>query len=382
VKLSCTQENLSRGLGIVGRAVATRSPLPVTSNVLLATDDARRKLAATNLDIAITCWVSAKVEEDGATTVPARLLGEFVSSLPNDTVQMKLNERQRSLNLKCGPFEANVKGIDADEFPPIPPVGSEAPIILEAKAFHDAIEQVAFAAATDDSRPVLAGVSMVFEGEKLTLAAADGFRLAVLEMALPEAVPSRIDIIVPARALTELSRIVGDAEEPLQITVTPNRNQVLFRLPNVQLVSRLIEGTFPNYRQIIPGKHTTRVVVSTKEFLGATRIASFFARDSANIVRLHAKPGEEVAPGQLTVAATAAEVGDTTGGIDAVVEGDEAQIAFNAKYLADVLGVIEDEGFYLELTEPLKPGIVRPVAREEDKSGDEYLCILMPMQIV
>jgi DNA polymerase-3 subunit beta len=376
VKLSCTQENLSHGLGIVGRAVATRSPLPVTSNVLLATDDARLKLAATNLDIAITCWVQARVEEDGATTVPARLLGEFVNSLPNDMVHMKLNERQRSLNLKCGPFEANVKGIDADEFPPIPPVGSEAPIVLEPKAFHDAIEQVAFAAATDDSRPVLAGVSMSFDGDRLTLAAADGFRLAVREMTLPEAVGERIDIIVPARAMTELARVMSDEEETLRINVTPNRSQVLFSLANVQLVSRLIEGTFPNYRQIIPAKHTTRVVVSTKEFLGATKIASFFARDSANIVRLQATPGEELAPGKLTVAATAAEVGDTVGGIDAAIEGDEAQIAFNAKYLTDVLSVLNDSQVALEVTTPSSPGVVRP-------SGDDhgYTHVIMPMHV-
>src|SRR5206468_1698195 len=233
----------------------------VTSNVLLATDDARLKLAATNLDIAITCWVQAKVDEDGATTVPARLLGEFVNSLPNDRIDMKLNERQRSLNLRCGHFEANVKGID---------------------------------------------------------------------------------IILPARAMTELARVMSDEDESLRINVTPNRSQVLFSLANVQLVSRLIEGTFPNYRQIIPTKHTTRVVVNTKEFLGATKIASFFARDSANIVRLQATPGEELAPGKLTVAATAAEVGDTVGGIDAAVEGDEAQIAFNAKYLTDVLSVLDE----------------------------------------
>jgi len=376
VKLSCTQENLSRGLGIVGRAVATRSPLPVTSNVLLATDDARLKLAATNLDIAITCWVPAKVDEDGATTVPARLLGEFVSSLPNDVVNMKLNERQRSLNLKCGPFEANVKGIDADEFPPIPPVGSEAPILIEAKAFHDAIEQVAFAAATDDSRPVLAGVSMSFDGERLTLAAADGFRLAVREMTLPEPVSERIDIIVPARAMTELARVVSDDDETLRINVTPNRSQVLFSLPNVQLVSRLIEGTFPNYRQIIPAKHTTRVVVNTKEFLGATKIASFFARDSANIVRLQATPGEQLAPGRLTVAATAAEVGDTVGGIDAAIEGDEAQIAFNPKYLTDVLSVLDESQVALEVTSPSSPGVVRP------SGGDiGYTHVIMPMHV-
>lgn len=375
MKLSCAQENLSRGLGIVGRAVATRSPLPVTSNVLIATDDARLRLAATNLDIAITCWVQAKVEEDGATTVPARLLGEFVNSLPNDRVDMKLNERQRSLNLKCGPFEANVKGIDADEFPPIPTVGVESAIVLEPKAFKDAIDQVAFAAASDDSRPVLAGVSMVFDGDRLTLAAADGFRLAVREMSVPEAVSERIDIIVPARALTELARVMADDDEQLRITVTPNRSQVLFSLPNVQLVSRLIEGTFPNYRQIIPAKHTTRVIVSTKEFLGATRIASFFARDSANIVRLQATPGEEMAPGKLTVAATAAEVGDTIGGIDAAIEGDEAQIAFNAKYLTDVLAVVDESQVALEVTTPSSPGVVRP-------SGDEtYTHVIMPMHV-
>ena len=376
MKLSCVQEHLARGLSIVGRAVATRSPLPVTSNVLLATDDARLKLAATNLDIAITCWVQAKVDEDGATTVPARLLGEFVNSLPNDRIDLKLNERQRSLNLKCGQFEANAKGIDADEFPPIPSVGHEAAISVDPKEFHDAIGQVAFAAAADDTRPVLAGVSMSFDGEKLTLAAADGFRLAVREMTLPEPLAERVDIIVPARALTELGRVIGDGDDSLRITVTPNRSQVLFSLPNVQLVSRLIEGTFPNYRQIIPAKHTTRIVVPTKEFLGATRIASYFARDSANIVRLQASPGEDLAPGRLTVAATAAEVGDTVGGIDAVVEGDEAHIAFNAKYLTDVLAVLDEAQVALEVTTPSSPGVVRPTGTD-----GSYTHVIMPMHV-
>lgn len=377
MKLSVTQETLARGLATVGRAVASRSPLPVTSNVLLATEEGRLKLAATNLDIAITCWATAKVEEDGAITVPSRLLGEFVGSLPNDRIDMKLVERQRSLNLKCVQFEANIKGIDAEEFPPIPTVGSEAPIVVPAADFHETIDMVAFAAAQDESRPVLAGVSMTIDEDVLTLAAADGFRLAVRQMKLAEPVPSRVAIIVPARALTELSRILGAGEdELLQINVTPNRSQVLFRLANVQLVSRLIEGAFPNYQQIIPAKHTTRVVVGTKEFLGATRIASFFARDSANIVRLQAIPGADITPGKLTVAATAAEVGDTVGGIDAVIEGDEANIAFNAKYLADVLGVLDgNKQVTLEVTTPSSPGVVRA-------TGDEgYTHVIMPMHV-
>jgi DNA polymerase-3 subunit beta len=377
MKLSVTQETLARALATVGRAVATRSPLPVTSNVLLATEEGRLKLAATNLDIAITCWATAKVEEDGAITVPSRLLSEFVGSLPNDRIDMKLVERQRSLNLKCVQFEANIKGIDADEFPPIPTVGSEAPISVPAADFHETIDMVAFAAAQDESRPVLAGVSMTIDEDLLTLAAADGFRLAVRQMRLAEPVPSRVAIIVPARALTELSRILGAGEdELLQINVTPNRSQVLFRLANVQLVSRLIEGAFPNYQQIIPAKHTTRVIVGTKEFLGATRIASFFARDSANIIRLQATPSADVTPGKLTVAATAAEVGDTVGGIDAVIEGDEAQIAFNAKYLSDVLSVLDaNKQVTLEVTTPSSPGVVRP-------SGDEgYTHVIMPMHV-
>ncbi|TAK24921.1 MAG: DNA polymerase III subunit beta [Chloroflexota bacterium] len=385
MKLSSVQENLARGLAMVGRAVATRNPLPVTSNVLLATDEGRLKLAGTNLDIAITCWISAKVDEEGAITVPARLLAEFVNSLPNDRVDMKLAERQRSLNLKCGAFEANIKGIDAEEFPPIPNVGSESPIAVDAGDFRDAIDLVAFAAASDDSRPVLAGVSMTFEGDKLVLAAADGFRLAVREMNLPGATLERVSIIVPARALQELSRLIqhtaevvdgGDGDPPkLQINVTPNRNQVLFRMTDVQLVSRLIEGAFPNYQQIIPKSHTTRVIVSTKEFLGATRIASYFARDSANIVRLHATPGVDVAPGQLQIAATAAEVGDTAGSIDAAIEGEDAQIAFNAKYLSDVLGVIDAAQVALEVTGPSSPGVIRPLGTEG------YTHVIMPMHV-
>ena len=375
MKVSANQDNLARGLAIVGRAVATRSPLPVTSNVLLATDEGRLRLAATNLDIAITCWVVAKIDEEGQVTIPARLLSDFVNSLPSDRIDMRLHERQVSLNLKCRQFEANIKGIDAEEFPPIPTAGTESAISVDPKEFHSAIAQVAFAAATDDSRPVFAGVSMSFNESRLTLAAADGFRLAVLEMPLPEPVHERIDIIVPARALTELGRIISDDDETLLITVTPNRGQVLFRLPNVQLVSRLIEGTFPNYRQIIPTKHSTRVLISTKEFLGATKIASFFARDSANIVRLQAIPGADLTPGRLTVAATAAEVGDTVGGIDAAVEGDEAQIAFNAKYLIDVLSVMGSNQVALEVTTASSPGVVRP------SGSDDYIHVIMPMHV-
>ena len=373
MKLSCPTDKLSRGLSIVGRAVATKSTLQVVSNVLLAADEERLKLAATNLEIAITCWIEATVAESGAITVPARLLTEFVNSLPPGKIDLNLNVRNKTLGLRSGSFEANVKGIDAEEFPAIPQISDQATTTVAAETLREAINQVAFAAATDDTRPVLAGVLASFEGETLTFAAADGFRLAVRQVALGSPVVDRCDVIIPARALHELSRILGDEEEGVAITITPNRGQVLFHMSSVDLVSRLVEGTFPNYRPIIPQRYTTRVVVNTKEFLNATRIAALFARDASNVVRLQANPGEELTPGRLVVAAQAAEVGDTTGGIDAHVEGDGAQIAFNVKYLQEVLGVIGTSQVGMEVSSPSSPGVIKPVG------ADGYTHVIMPM---
>jgi len=199
MKLSCLQENLNKGLGIVGRAVATRTTLPITQNVLLATDQSRLKLAATNLEMAITYWTGAKVEEEGAITIPARLLSEFISSLPNDHINMTLT--QHSLQLKCARFEARINGLDAEDFPPIPQVSDGIATKIEAESLRKGISQVAFAAATEESRPVLTGVQAEFDGDKLTLAAADGFRLAVHNAPLLSPVSDKTAAIIPARAL-------------------------------------------------------------------------------------------------------------------------------------------------------------------------------------
>jgi len=373
VRVSCLQDNLAKGLSVVGRAVSPKSTLPAISNVLIATEESRLKLAATNLEIGITCWIGAKIEEEGSITVPAKLLSEFVNSLPSDRIDIVLNERTKSVNLKCSRFEANLKGLDAEEFPPIPRVTDDSTTAVDSAVLREAIGQVAFAAATDDTRPVLAGVQCSFNEDTLTMAAADGFRLAVRKLALTKPVSRRLDMIVPARSLQELARIVGDEEEPVEITVTPNKSQVLFHTNSIDLVSRLIEGSFPNYQQIIPQKHNTRVVVSTVEFLKAAKIASFFARDSANIIKLQATPGDELTPGRMVVAATAAEVGDTVGGLDAIVEGDPAHIAFNAKYLSDVLSVLSCAQVGLEVTSPSSPGVIRPVG------NDGYTHVIMPM---
>jgi len=340
MKLSCLQENLNRGLSVVGRAVATRTTLPITNNVLLVTDQSRLKLVATNLEMAISCWIGAKVEEEGAITVPARLLTEFISSLPGEKVDINLSPKTKTLELKCARFEARISGVDAKDFPPIPRIEDGITTKVEVDSLRQGISQVVFAAASEESRPVLTGVNAQFEENLLTLAAADGFRLAVYKLPITVPVSEKSEVIIPARTLAELNRLMADQEEAVEITMSPGKGQVLFRLKSTELVSQLVQGTFPNYAQLIPQSYTTRAVVDVAEFLRATKTASIFARDGSGIVRLVMTPGGELTPGKMTVSARSEEIGDDVGEIDAMVEGEEAKIAFNGKYLTDVLSVL------------------------------------------
>jgi DNA polymerase-3 subunit beta len=377
MKVSCLQENLAKGLSIVGRAVASRSTLPVLSNVLLATDNGQLKLSATNLEICINCWVGAKVEADGAVTVPARLLGDFVNSLPPERIDLELDEETQTLNLKCARFESNIKGIDAHEFPVVPSAADdETGIKLEPETLRTMIDQVVLAAATDESRPILTGVLVQFEEDKLTMAAADGFRLSVKVAPLGQSPGETTEVIIPARALMELSRISTDQEQPIQLIITPARKQILFHLENIDLVSQLIEGKFPDYNQIIPKGHATRSVLETSSFLKAARVSHLFARDSANIIKLEVVPaGDELMNGRITLVATSAELGDNVADIDASIEGDPLEIAFNAKYLIDVLSVIDSPQVVLETTAASSPGVIRPIG------DDQFTHVIMPMHI-
>jgi len=373
MKLSCLQENLSRGLGIVGRAAAIRSTLPITQNILLTAEQSRLKLVATNLEMAATCWAGAKIEEDGAITIPARLLIDFVNSLPNELIEITLPSNSHSVEIKSGRFQAHINGIDAQDFPPVPSVSGGVIANIASKALSDGIAQVAFATATEESRPVLTGVNAEFEGEHLKLVAADGFRLAVHEMALNSAVDEKTMVIIPTRTLSELNRLLGDQEEPVEITINQQKSQALFRLKNAELVSQLIQGSFPDYSQVIPQSYTTRAVVDVNEFLRIIKMSSIFARDASGIVRLLVTPGSELTPGKLTVSAQAEEIGDNVSEMDALVDGEEAKIAFNARYLSDVLSVLHQAQVAIEITTPSSPGIIRPVG------VDNYIHVIMPL---
>jgi DNA polymerase-3 subunit beta len=234
------------------------------------------------------------------------------------------------------------------------------------------INEVAFVAATDDSRPVLTGVLTTFDGNEVTMAAADPYRLSVRRAPLLVTVDPKVEIIIPARSLFEVARIVDDSESSVDILVTPNGSQVIFHTEEADLVSRIIEGQFPNYHQVIPTSHATTVTVSRDELLKATKLASYFARDAANIVRFTVDPAQEV---PLVVSATAAEVGDNTSRVDATVEGPGTAIAFNSRFVADALGSLAASEIALELGGPLAPGVVRIVG------DDSYLHVVMPLRI-
>jgi DNA polymerase III subunit beta len=369
VKLSVMQENLARGLQVVSRAVSTRSTLPVLNNVLLRTEDAGLKLTATNLEIGITYWVPGKIETGGSTTVPARLLTDVVAGLPaNEVVNLELVGSD-TLHVKAGRFETKIKGIDAEEFPAIPAAGERPTTRIPQNVLKEALGDVVFAAATDEARPILTGVLAKFEGDKLTLAAADNYRIAVKTIAVLDPVEEQ-SVVIPGRSLHELSRVLADTDEPVKVMLSQGRNQVLFQLEGIDLVSRLIDGQFPNYQGVLPKGFTTKATADRDQLLAAVRLASLIASSSANIVKLHV--GKEAEIG-IAVSA-AADVGENRSEVEASVEGDGTTIAFNARYLLDVLTNVESQQFDIELNGPLSPGVFRPV-------GDgQYVHVVMPVK--
>ncbi|MSQ15326.1 MAG: DNA polymerase III subunit beta [Dehalococcoidia bacterium] len=370
MRVSCSQENLSKGLGIVGRAVATRTTLPITGNVMLSAEESRLKLSATNLEVYISCWVPATVEEEGAITVPARLLTELVASLPNQLIDMNLQPDGKLLELTCARNTAKLGGLPAADFPATPSFSDGAITSIDPKVLHSAISRVAFAAATDESRPVLTGVLIQLDEGGMTLAAADGFRLAVQRTPIMEPVAAGMSIIVPSRSLSELSRLLTDETDPVQMMVSSNHNQVFFHLKNADMISQLMPGTFPNYSQLIPKEHSTRAVVGLAELKRAIRTASIFARDGSGIIRLQVENGGE---SKLIISSRAEEIGEHEGQLDVTVEGEPMKIAFNNRYLGEVLNVLDCKEVALETTTPSSPGVIKPV------DSEDYTHVVMPM---
>lgn len=378
MRVACLQENLKRGLAIAGHAVAGRSTLPVLSNILLATESGRLKLAGNNLEIGITALVGAKVDEDGAITVPAKLLSDLIGNLPNDTVDLEVDVRTQTLTVICRGTKAAIKGIEADEFPTMPTVQAEAPLVmLPADLLREVIGQVVVAAAAEHTNPILQGVLIRIVGTRATFAAIDGYRLAVRSFELPEPARETVELVIPARAMLELGRTVGDSETPVSMYVTEKGGQVIFHTDTIDFVSRVIDGKFPDYERFVPptSRDMTRSVINTGELLRAVKRIALFSQAAGNIVTLTMEPGDAGAPGRLTLNANAAEIGESVEQVDALIEGEGGKLALNVKYLQEALAAMASDQVALESQTPNSPGVFKPVG------GPEYLHLVMPMRI-
>ncbi len=368
MKLSVMQENLARGLSVVSRAVSSRSTLPVLANVLLRTEDAGLKLTATNLEIGITSWVPGRIDTDGALTVPARLITDVVNGLPSGE-RVDLDADGTTLRIKAGRYQTHLRGIDSEEFPVIPAAGDRPTTRISQRLLRRALSGVAFAAAIDEARPILTGVLTKLVGDRLTLAAADNYRIAVKTLPILDPVEDTT-LVVPARSYQELMRVLSDTDDPVEIMLATSKSQVLFHVEGTELVSRLIDGQFPNYQQVLPTSHTSRAVVERDELLKAVRLSALIASSAANVVRL--RMGEDGASG-ITIAA-AADVGDAEGEVEAALEGDPVTIAFNARYLSEALQNLDGDQLALEFAGPLSPGVLKPI------DDADYVHVIMPVR--
>jgi len=375
MKVTVLQESLARGLSIVSRAVSPRSTLPVLSNVLVATDEGRLRLSATNLELGITCWIGAKIEEEGSTTVPARTFADLVGTLPIEQVSLALNTSNQTLNVRCGSSNTDIKCIDAQEFPPLPVPDMEGAIQLNVADFKEMIQQVVFAASVDEARPVLMGVLVQVDKETIIMAAADGFRLSVRKGTLSQPAAQTVNAIIPARALGELGRVATDGNEMISMVMPKGRGQVVFRMKDVELVSQLIDGTFPDYQQIIPRSYKSRTILSTPALFKACKQAEIFAREGSNVARLDIKSAGDLEPGSVEISAQSEETGSNETVIAATIEGVGLLIAFNVKYLREVLEVVKTPNVALETVAPNAPGVIRPVGDED------FLHVIMPMHL-
>ena len=374
MKASVSQQQLAQGLGTVSRAVSPRSTLPVLANVLLATDEGRLRLSATNLELGISCWIGAQIQEEGSITVPARLLADLISTLPNDTVHLSVNMTTCTLSVHCGASDTEIKGIDAQEFPPMPATDITDGVRIKVADFKEMVQQVAFAASSDEARPVLQGVQTSISGGEIVMAATDGFRVSVRKVTLVENVQKPFSIIIPARALTEMARIASDGEQMVSMIVPNGRGQVVFRLESAELVSQLIDGNFPDYRVIIPRSFKCHTIVSTAALLKACRQAEIIARNGNNVVRMNLQPNPD-RPGQVEVSAQSEETGTNETMIDANIDGAAMVVAFNVRFLREALEVIKTPNLVMETNDHKSPAKVQPV-------GDEsFQHVIMPMHL-
>ena len=362
MKLQVTQENLNRALGTVARVANSRGTLPILANVLIKTSNNRLSIAATNLDIAITQYIGAKVSDEGAITVPARLMQDFIGSLPAGIIELDLDESK--LKISTEQYQSTINGIVADDFPVMPAITGGKSWKIDGTQLKKGLQQVVFAASSDESRPVLTGVLIHSLGGKLYLAATDSYRLAEKEIGTTK---EDVKLLVPATAMHDLLRILGDGEH--DVAVTHDDQQVLFHVGDVELVARLLEGKYPDYRKLIPESFTVQATLKRAEFLNVTKVSSLFARESAGSVTLKVDEEKQT----LSIRSIASQLGENTASANGTITG-QGEITLNSRYLLDALGAITADDVIFGFNGKLEATCLR------DAKNSDYTHIIMPLK--
>lgn len=362
MKLQATQENLSRALSSVARVASTRGTLPILSNVLLKTASGRLSIAATNLDIAITHFIGSKVSEEGAITVPARLMQDFISSLPSGIIELEQDENKLRISTKK--YDSTINGMPAEEYPVMPAIDDGKQWSVPAHTLKTGLQQVIGAASSDEARPVLTGVYLHTHEKQLYLAATDSYRLAEKSLMPTE---EDISLLIPASSLQDLLRLLGDNEE--DVLVTHDDQQVLFQVGDIELVTRQIEGTYPDYRKLIPKNFSTTANLSRNDLTNITKVSSLFARESAGSITINLEQKEQ----QVSIRSVASQLGENTASATAKVAGDGV-ITLNSRYLLDALHVFNGDKISLSFNGKLEPCVLR------DPANNDYIHVIMPLK--
>lgn len=373
MKLTCTQENLNKGVNLVARIASTKASLPVLSNILLATEGGRLSLSATDLEIGIKTLVGSKIDKEGAITLPSRLLLEFISQ--NTDPKIKIEAEGDEATLSSEHYQAKIKGINASEFPPLPQTKEAKSLKIETPDLREAINQTIFAVAHDETRPVLGGVLLKSQKKELLFVATDSYRLSEKKIKTEGAKTDEFEAVVPSRTLIEVARVVeadtprSGASQTKGAELRFGENQLSIKAGETEIVSRVIEGSFPDYAQIIPQKFLVSVEIKKSELEEAMRLTASFAREVAGNVRL------KTTKGGLEIFASSPQLGENRARLSAKTQGEGLEVAFNAKYILDVLGALTSPEILFQFSGKLSPAKISP------KKGNGYLYIIMPLKL-
>ena len=369
MKISLLQENFNLALTNVSRFVSSKNQLPILNNILLSTDQGRLKLSATNLELSINYWIGAKIDQEGSITIPSKEITEFVSYLPSGKINLDLKDNL--LELSSEKTQSSFTTTPSIDFPEFPKINPDTLFEIDLDLFVQSINQISFSAAVDDTRPVLTGILCLFENNSLKLVATDGFRLSFKEIKLENSLNLKKDslrFLIPAKSLIEVTKLAKNNKK-IKIGLSTDEHQVIFVLDDIELVSRLIEGDFPDYQKLIPENYSTKVFVNKDELFQSVKLASVFARESANIVKLNIKNNN------IELTANAPQVGQNLIKLESKTEGDNLEVAFNYKFLIDLLGVYKSNEILIELNENLSPVFFH------DQSDPSFTHIIMPVRL-